>query len=81
MLFRSRQVAVKLLPPEIAADPILLARFERELEVLKQLHHPNIVRCFGGTCESSQHYYAMELVDGALMELQGRVMYPPPFGI
>ncbi|MBS0201803.1 MAG: protein kinase [Planctomycetes bacterium] len=62
-----RQVAVKLLPTEIAADPILLARFERELEVLKQLHHPNIVRCFGGTCESSQHYYAMELVDGGTL--------------
>lgn len=62
-----RQVAVKLLPSEVAADPVLLARFERELEVLKQLHHPNIVRCFGGTCESSQHYYAMELVDGGTL--------------
>lgn len=63
----NRIVAVKLLPQEVAADPVLLARFERELEVLKQLRHPNIVRCFGGTCESSQRFYAMELVEGGTL--------------
>ncbi len=68
-----RIVAVKLLPQEVAADPVLLARFERELDVLRQLRHPNIVRCFGGTCESSQRFYAMELVEGGtLAELLGR---------
>lgn len=72
-----RMVAVKLLPQEVAADAVLLARFERELDVLKQLHHPNIVRCFGGTCESSQRFYAMELVDGGtlgqLLERKGHL--------
>lgn len=62
-----RIVAVKLLPAEVAADAVLLARFERELEVLKQLRHPNIVRCFGGTCESAERFYAMELVDGGTL--------------
>jgi serine/threonine protein kinase len=62
-----RMVAVKLLPPEVAADPVLLARFERELDVLKQLHHPNIVRCFGGTCETEERFYAMELVEGGTL--------------
>lgn len=62
-----RVVAVKLLPSEVAADAVLLARFERELEVLKQLHHPHIVRCFGGTCESSERFYAMELVEGGTL--------------
>lgn len=62
-----RQVAVKLIPEEINTDTTLLARFERELEVLKQLHHPNIVHCFGGRCESKQRYYAMELVPGGTL--------------
>ncbi len=62
-----RIVAVKLLPEEVAADPVLLARFERELDVLKQLHHPHIVRCFGGTCESAQRFYAMEIVEGGTL--------------
>lgn len=62
-----RMVAVKLLPEDVAADPVLSARFERELDVLKQLHHPNIVRCFGGTCESAQRFYAMELVEGGTL--------------
>lgn len=66
-LGNDRMVAVKLLPAELADDPILAARFERELDVLKQLHHPNIVHCFGGTCESKQRFYAMELVDGGTL--------------
>ena len=65
-----RQVAVKLLPPDAAANKTLLARFEREMEVLKRLDHPNIVHCFGGTCEGEQRFYAMELIDcGTLAEL------------
>ena len=62
-----RQVAVKLLPDDVAANETLLARFERELEVLKQLRHPNIVHCFGGTCESKQRFYAMELLEGGTL--------------
>ena len=62
-----RQVAVKLLPDEVASNETLLARFERELEVLKQLRHPNIVHCYGGTCESKQRFYAMELIEGGTL--------------
>ncbi|MGH7200640.1 MAG: protein kinase domain-containing protein, partial [Planctomycetaceae bacterium] len=66
-----RQVAVKLLPEDVT-DETILARFERELDILKSLRHPNIVYCFGGTCgENSQHrqrFYAMELVDGGTLD-------------
>ena len=62
-----RQVAVKLLPDDVASNETLVARFERELEVLKQLRHPNIVHCFGGTCESKQRFYAMELIEGGTL--------------
>ena len=37
-----REVAIKVLPAAFAADPERLARFEREAQLLAQLHHPNI---------------------------------------
>jgi len=62
-----RTVAVKLLPNDVAENPSLVARFDRELEILKQLRHPHIVYCFGGVCESKQRFYAMELVEGGTL--------------
>jgi len=62
-----RRVAVKLLPEEVA-DQTILARFEREVEILKSLHHPNIVHSFGGICEDTRRFYAMELVEGGSLE-------------
>ena len=63
----NRQVAVKLIPNDMTANATLFARFERELDVLKQLSHPNIVHCFGGSCESKQRFYAMEYVPGGTL--------------
>jgi serine/threonine protein kinase len=63
----NRQVAVKLIPNDITTNSTTLARFERELEVLKQLSHPNIVHCFGGSCESEQRFYAMEYIPGGTL--------------
>jgi serine/threonine protein kinase len=37
-----RQVALKVLPPEVAYDPERVARFQREAEVLASLNRPNI---------------------------------------
>src|SRR3954468_7604961 len=42
-----RQVAVKILPPEVAADPRRLARFQREAELLAALNHPHIAAIYG----------------------------------
>ncbi|WP_437229552.1 protein kinase domain-containing protein [Planctomicrobium sp. SH661] len=64
-----RQVALKMLPGDIS-DKTALARFEREVEVLKTLKHPNIVRCFGGVCEDKRRFYAMELLEGGSLEDQ-----------
>ena len=62
-----RQVALKMLPADVT-DETALARFERELAVLKSLKHPNIVRCFGGSCENKRRFYAMELIEGGTLE-------------
>ncbi len=64
-----RQVALKMVPTD-TADKTALARFERELDVLKTLRHPNIVRCFGGVCENKRRFYAMELLEGGSLEDQ-----------
>jgi len=42
-----REVALKLLPEELASDPERMARFEREAKVLASLNHPNIATLFG----------------------------------
>jgi len=62
-------VAVKMLPDDVT-NPIVLARFEREVEVLNSLQHPNIVRSFGGVCEDKRRFYAMELMSGGSLEDQ-----------
>ncbi|HPF70914.1 MAG TPA: protein kinase [Candidatus Krumholzibacteria bacterium] len=59
-----RDVALKLLPPEYAADPDRLARFEREAKVLASLNHPNIASIFGFEKTDDAVFLVMELVDG-----------------
>src|SRR5436190_8751793 len=59
-----RQVALKALPPDVAADPERVARFQREAELLAALNHPNIAHLHG--IEKSDGIFAlvMELVEG-----------------
>ncbi len=42
-----RDVALKVLPADFAADPARLARFDREAKVLASLNHPNIAHLYG----------------------------------
>jgi serine/threonine-protein kinase len=59
-----RQVAVKILPPALAADPDRLARFQREAEVLAALNHPHIAAIYGLEDADGVKALVMELVDG-----------------
>ncbi len=64
-----RDVAIKVLPAEVAQDPERLARFEREARLLASLNHPNIAHVYGFESAtladgSSAHFLAMELVEG-----------------
>jgi Tol biopolymer transport system component len=60
----NRDVAIKVLPGDLAADHERLARFEREAQVLASLNHPNIANIFGVDDSSARPALVMELVDG-----------------
>lgn len=60
--------AVKVLSPRLAVDESFRVRFEAEIESLKKLRHPNIVRLFGYGEQAGTLFYAMELVEGHSLE-------------
>ena len=59
-----RQVAIKVLPQTVGADPERLARFQREAEVLAALNHPNIAHIHGLEKSDGTLALVMELVEG-----------------
>ncbi|HPF69235.1 MAG TPA: protein kinase, partial [Candidatus Krumholzibacteria bacterium] len=59
-----RDVALKILPPEVAGDSDRLARFEREAKLLASLNHPNIASIFGIDEADGIRFLVMELVEG-----------------
>ncbi|HAK95911.1 MAG TPA: hypothetical protein DCM87_13195 [Planctomycetes bacterium] len=81
-----RRVALKVLPPGVAADERALQRFVREAKTAGQLNHQNIVGVYGLGVEANTPYYAMEFVDGeTLAQILRRLREAPagaptPFG-
>ena len=59
-----RDVALKVLPAEMAHDPERLARFRREAKALAQLDHPNIVTIHSVEESDGVHFLTMQLVEG-----------------
>jgi serine/threonine-protein kinase len=74
-----RLVAIKLLWPQLATNPLLVERFKREAEHSIRLNHPNIVRGYdsGRLAGTDRWYLAMEYVDGpsvqTLLDRQGKL--------
>src|SRR5215212_5609080 len=59
-----RDVAVKLLRNELAANPTALKRFQAEAEAVAKLNHPNIVHIHQIGEHDALRYMALEYVDG-----------------
>jgi len=59
-----RRVAIKALPPDLAADPDRLARFQREAKVLASLSHPHVGGIYGLESVDGQQYLVLEYIDG-----------------
>ena len=61
-------VAVKVLASHLADDPGLRSRFDAEIDILKNLRHPGIVRLLAFGEQEDQPFFAMELVRGKSLE-------------
>lgn len=63
-----RLVALKLIVPESAAARSAVDRFLREMSVIRQLKHPNIVEWLEQGMNRGQFWFAMEYVNGTNLE-------------
>jgi serine/threonine protein kinase len=74
----NREVAIKILPEALAADPAALARFEREAQAVAALSHPNILSIFDFGIEAGAPYAVMELLEGQTLREHVRGGSVPP---
>ena len=63
-LLLNRPVALKILYPELSADPLFVERFRREAQAAAKLSHPNIVPVFDWGEDEGTYFIVMELVEG-----------------
>jgi serine/threonine-protein kinase len=71
-----RDVALKVMVAQIADDPELKQRFEREARAVAKMQHPNLVTVFDLGSHEGSPYIAMEFLKG--QDLQKAVRQPPP---
>ena len=76
-----RRFALKHLHPGVSGDPLIRARFKREMVVMQRLQHPHIVAFYGGgEVSDGSLFYVMELVDGGtvkdLLETHQQLPWP-----
>jgi serine/threonine protein kinase len=76
-------VAIKILPPSKANEPVILARFRREARMALRLQHPNVVRTFQLGNSNGLVYLVMEYLEGEDLEeiLQRRGKLPVAEGV
>jgi serine/threonine protein kinase len=60
----NRVVAVKLLRKELLADAQVVARFYREIQIVSQLDHANVVHAYDAGPAGAGHFLAMEYIEG-----------------
>jgi predicted Ser/Thr protein kinase len=63
-----RQVAIKVLPPEMAHDTKLIPRFQQEAKTAAKLDHPNIIPIYRVESEAGLVYFVMKYVTGRSLE-------------
>src|SRR3954466_11979531 len=59
-----REVALKVISPELADDPDFQARFQRESRIAASIKHPNVVTIYDAQEADGVLFLAMDLVEG-----------------
>ena len=71
----NRQVALKLIAADLAADPSFRERFEHESEIAAQIEHPHVIPLYEAGEQEGQLYITMRYVEGtdlrAMIEREG----------
>src|SRR5262245_2944096 len=62
------RAAVKVLAAELAVEVGFQQRFQREIDILRQLDHPAIVRLLDSGHDQGRYWFAMEFVEGSSFE-------------
>lgn len=77
-LLLNREVAVKVLHAQFAADPAFIQRFRQEAQSAANLNHPNIVNIYDWGNEGELYYIVMEYVEGRdlkeILRTEGRLL-------
>jgi serine/threonine-protein kinase len=80
-----REVALKLLPPDLASNEVRLRRFRREARVARAVEHPNVVALVDDGEADGAPWIAFELVRGGslktLLRARGRLPWPEAVAI
>jgi eukaryotic-like serine/threonine-protein kinase len=61
---RGRVVALKVLRTDLVANGDAVRQFQRELQAIIRLSHPNIIKTFDASQDGAVNYFAMEFVEG-----------------
>jgi serine/threonine protein kinase len=67
-LVLERQVAIKVLPPDMSYDTKLISRFQQEAKTAARLDHPNIIPIYRVESEAGLNYFVMKYVSGNSLE-------------
>lgn len=75
-----RRVAIKILPPDLGADPVFVESFHREARLLGRLQHPRIVAVHDfGRNDLGHLFIVMEFVEGtSLLDIMKKERLPVP---
>jgi len=68
----NKPAAIKVLSSSLFGEENFRSRFHAEIETLRRLDHPNIVRLFGFGLQDERLFYAMELVTGTSLDVELR---------
>ena len=63
-----REVAIKVLPPDVGQDDQVVRRFQQEAKTAAKLDHPNIIPIYRVESEGGLNYFVMKYISGTSLE-------------